>query len=76
MANNAGDMDMILQSCLNLIHGGQEELASVLSCCPDEASELRPLLEVAVWLWSCRAAFDPSPGFVSASRRRLVSMIQ
>ncbi|MCK4975741.1 MAG: hypothetical protein KAS36_02275 [Anaerolineales bacterium] len=75
MVNNVGDMNIILQSCLDLIQGGQDRLEPILSSYPEGADELRPLLTAALWLWSNRSAFDPRPGFISNSRRRLVASI-
>ena len=65
-----------LQSCLDLIRGGRESIDSVVARYPEYGDELRAQLEIAMWLSSASAALDPRPGFVSASRRRLVSRIQ
>ncbi len=65
-----------LQSCLDLIRGGRESIDSVVARYPEFADELRAQLEIATWLYSTGAALDPRPGFVSASRQRLVSRIQ
>jgi hypothetical protein len=65
-----------LQTCLDLIRGGRETIDSVVSLYPEFAEELRPQLEIATWLTSAGSALDPRPGFVTASRHRLVSRIQ
>ncbi len=65
-----------LQSCLDLIRGGRESIDSVVARYPEYGDELQAQIEIAMWLSSASAALDPSPGFVSASRRRLVSQIQ
>jgi hypothetical protein len=65
-----------LQSCLDLIRGGRESIDSVVARYPEYTDELRAQLEIAMWLSSASAALEPRPGFVSASRRRLVSRIQ
>jgi hypothetical protein len=65
-----------LQSCLDLIRGGRESIDSVVARYPEYGDELQAQLEIAMWLSSASAALDPSPGFVSASRRKLVSRIQ
>ena len=65
-----------LQSCLDLIRGGRESIDSVVARYPEYGDELQAQLEIAMWLSSASAALDPRPGFVSASRRRLVSQIQ
>ena len=75
MANNVGNMDVILQSCIDIILEGQERLEPVLSRYPERADELRPLLTSALWLWSNRSVFDPRPGFITNSRNRLVASI-
>ncbi len=65
-----------LQVCLDLIRGGRETIESAVARYPEFADELREQLEVATWLTSASSALDPRPGFVAASRRRLVSRIQ
>jgi hypothetical protein len=68
--------DETFQSCLDLIRGGQETIESVIARYPEYADELRVQLEGAIWLSTSSAALDPRPGFVSASRNRLVSRIK
>jgi hypothetical protein len=70
------ELDEALQSCLDLIWGGQETVDSVLTRYPDLAAELKPQLESALWLSAHRQALEPRPGFVAASRRRLVTQLQ
>ena len=70
------EFDEALQICLDLIRGGRETIESVVALYPEFADELRSQLEVATWLTSASSALDPRPGFVSASRRRLVTRIQ
>lgn len=70
------EFDEALQYCLDLIRGGRETIDSVVALYPEYADELRSQLEIAAWLTSASSALDPRPGFVSASRRRLVSRIQ
>lgn len=70
------EFDEALQICLDLIRGGRETIESVVALYPEFADELRSQLEVATWLTSASSALDPRPGFVSASRRRLVARIQ
>ena len=70
------EFDQALQSCIDLIRGGRETIDSVVARYPEYADELRAQLEIVMWLSSTGAALDPRPGFVSASRRRLVSRIQ
>jgi hypothetical protein len=70
------EFDEALQICLDLIRGGRETIDSVVALYPEYADELRAQLEIATWLTSAGSALDPRPGFVSASRSRLVSRIQ
>jgi len=70
------EFDEALQSCLDLIRGGRETIDSVVARYPEYAEELRAQLNIATWLSSASSSLDPRPGFVSASRRRLVSRIQ
>jgi hypothetical protein len=65
-----------LQTCLELIQGGQETVDSAVALYPELAEELRPMLEASLWLVNSREGFEPRPGFVTASRRRLVARIQ
>ncbi|MGW8249152.1 MAG: DUF5667 domain-containing protein, partial [Anaerolineales bacterium] len=58
------------------IQSGHSTLDGVLAQYPDLADELRPPLESALWFRMRRATLDPRPGFVSASRRRLVEQIR
>lgn len=68
--------DEIFQSCLDLVRGGHETIESVIARYPEYADELRTQLEVATWLSTSSASLDPRPGFISASRNRLVSRIK
>ncbi len=68
--------DVILQSCLEQVLKGQETLDSVVSRYPLQADTLRAEIQVALLLSSRQAAFDPRPGYISASKRRLVARIQ
>ena len=70
------EFDEALQFCLDLIRGGRETIDSVVALYPEFADELRAQLEIATWLTSAGTALDPRPGFVSASRSRLISRIQ
>lgn len=75
MEGKAYNVDIIINSCLERILNGQESLNSILAEYPDQADALRPELEAAIWLASLRPALDPRPGFMAASRRRLVGQI-
>jgi hypothetical protein len=69
------DFDEILSNCLAALERG-EGLADVLARYPQEASELKPLLEAAVWFAGQKAAVEPRPGFIRASRSRLIEKIE
>ena len=76
MKNMTKELDEALQSCLDLIRGGQETVDSVVTRYPDLAAELKPQLETILWLSAHRQALEPRPGFVTASRRRLMTQLQ
>jgi Domain of unknown function (DUF5667)/Calx-beta domain len=65
-----------LQSCLEGIRTGQETVDSALARYPERAEELRPLLEAASWLQMRSKAVNPSPDFVTKSRRRLEARLE
>jgi hypothetical protein len=65
-----------LQTCLDLILGGNETIDSAVSRFPEWSEDLKPQLETALWLTTYREVLEPRPGFVSASRRRLVERIK
>jgi hypothetical protein len=69
-------VELILESCLEMISSGQETIDSVLTRYPDLADVLRPELETALWLGEKSKILDPRPGFVYASRGRLISQVQ
>lgn len=50
-----------------------EAIASILEKHPDLARDLLPTLQAAAWLEARREAIDPRPGYISASRHRLVA---
>src|SRR3990172_3919917 len=76
MKNMTRELDEALQSCLELIRGGEETLESAVARYPEFEDVLRPQLVTALWIASHRDVLEPRPGFVSASRRRLVARIQ
>jgi hypothetical protein len=68
------EFDEILSACLEALDRG-EGLEDVLARYPQASAELKPLLEAAVWFEVQKAAVEPRPGFVGASRLRLVERI-
>lgn len=67
------EIGRILDACLDLIASGSATVESVLEQYPDYSEQLRPPLEAAVWLQSRKEVFNPRPGFVKLSQRRLVN---
>jgi hypothetical protein len=67
-------MEEVLAESLAALEQG-EGLDAVLARYPGEASELRPLLEMAAWMGSARGAVEPRAGFVKASRARILERI-
>ena len=66
------ELARILQLCLEVIESGQETVDSLLSRYPELWDTLRPPLEAAAWLYNHTHLLNPRPGFVDASRQRLV----
>jgi hypothetical protein len=76
MKNMTRELDEALQSCLELVRGGEETIESAIARYPEFKDELRSQLVTALWVASHRDVLEPRPGFVNASRRRLVARIQ
>jgi len=70
------NIEVVLQSCLELIQSGQETIDSVLKRYPDQAEELRMELEASLWLQSRRKSISPRPEFIADSRRSLLTKIE
>jgi len=71
MAVGQEEFDLVFQACLEMIQSRQVTFDSALSYFPDQAGAIRPALEALVWLQAQVRFFDPRPGFVESSRRRL-----
>jgi hypothetical protein len=69
-------IEEILQSCLDMIRYKEEDIESVLARFPEMADELRPELETALWMQEQSSVFDPPPGFINISRKKLVAQIR
>jgi len=76
MTNNIDDLEQIFEACLDEIRDGSSSIEEVLARYPETAPELRPRLEAVLWLQEKGNSLDPRPGFISASRRRLVERIK
>ena len=72
-ARNQDELSQILDSCLDLIAAGSATVDSALEQYPQYREQLRPALEAAAWLQSRKDVFNPRPGFVQISQRRLVN---
>lgn len=76
MASKRVDVEQIFELCLEQILSGRETIDSALANYPEDAEAIRPRLETAIWLDNHKRSLDPRPGFVSASRDRLISQIK
>ncbi len=72
-ARNQDELSRILDSCLDQISSGSETVDSVLEQYPIYKDQLKPALEAAQWLQNRKEVFNPRPGFVQLSHRRLVN---
>jgi hypothetical protein len=63
------------QDCLDRLDGTGQGLEAVLEAYPEQAETLRPELETARWLVERRPELGPRPGFVGASRARLLGRL-
>jgi hypothetical protein len=70
---NQDELGRILDSCLNLISSGAATVDSIMEQYPEYREQLKPPLEAALWLQSRKEVFNPRPGFVRLSQRRLVN---
>ena len=71
--SNQDELSRILDACLELIASGSGTVDSVIEQYPDYGEQLRPALEAAQWLQTRSEVFNPRPGFVQLSQRRLVN---
>ncbi|MFZ6026532.1 MAG: DUF5667 domain-containing protein [Chloroflexota bacterium] len=74
--NRKLSFDEILAVCLEELETHPGALDATLARYPQVADELRPLLEAAQWLSTRAPILDPRPGFVAASRQRLVREVR
>jgi hypothetical protein len=76
LENDEQEISQIIESGLEEILSGRDSLEGVLSKYPALADTLRPELESALWLITKQEQVRARPGFVSASRKRLVNRIK
>jgi hypothetical protein len=72
-AHNQVELGKILDHCLDLIASGAGTVDTVIEQYPEYRDVLRPPLEAAQWLQKRSQVFNPRPGFVQLSRRRLTN---
>ncbi len=73
---NQAELGKILDHCLELIASGSGTVDSVIGQYPEHSEVLRPPLEAAQWLQKRTEVFNPRPGFVQLSRRRLTNRFE
>ncbi len=66
----------ILEICFNLVFSGEETIETALARFPEYEKEIRPELEAAVWIYQQREFVNLRPGYLAASRKRLVDQIK
>lgn len=70
------EISQIISEGLDAILSGEKTLEEVLAAHPEQAEVIRSELEAASWLTSQQAEVSPRPGFVAASRQRVVERIR
>jgi hypothetical protein len=70
------EFSQIIEESLKAVLSGKSSIEDVLRKHPGQAAQLRRELEVALWLHSRREQVAPRPGFVSASKKRVLARIQ
>ena len=73
VAQNWDEVGRILDTSLELIASGSANIESILDRYPEFSEQLRPPLEAAMWLQTRKEVFNPRPGFVKLSQRRMVN---
>jgi hypothetical protein len=68
--------DWILDDCLNRILNQGISLEDAIAGYPEHQERLRADLDTAAWFQRAGSQLEPRPGFVSSSRRYLVSKIE
>lgn len=76
MARSEEDRYEILNTYLEQILSGQETFSDILVESPELEDSLRQQLEAATWLTERKAGLNLRPGFLPASRQRLLRRIQ
>lgn len=69
------EISQIIEIGLEVILSGRMTLEQFLAEHPDQAAEIRPALETAVWLVAQQDSLHSRPGFMPASRKRVLERI-
>ena len=75
MKASASKIGIIFQECLEAAHRG-ENLEQIVSRYPEHADELLQRLEMVNWLEENESVIESRPGFIPASRQRLVERLR
>jgi hypothetical protein len=70
------EISQVIENGLEAILSGSATLDSVIAQHPEQADVIRPELEGALWLVSRREEVESRPGFVTASRKRVIERIK
>lgn len=70
------EFSQVVEKSLEAIRSGGTTLEAVLARYPQFRQQLRTEIEIAMWLTSRQSEVSSRPGFVAASRKRVVSRIQ
>jgi hypothetical protein len=70
------EISQIIEENLEAILSGKRSMEEVLQRHPQHAAGLRRAFEAATWLHAGRGDVAPRPGFISASRMRVVSRVK
>jgi hypothetical protein len=73
---NEQEISQIIEENLERVLSGKTSIDEVLRRHPQYAASLRRELESAVWLYSRSEQVAPRPGFIKASRKRVVEQIK
>lgn len=69
------EISQILETGLEAVRTGKTTLDHFTAEYPGQATTIRPEIEAALWLASYQEHLAPRPGFVAASRKRVVERI-
>jgi hypothetical protein len=76
MTDNRANFDELVTHCLHALASNQETLDTILDRYAAGDADLRARLRTALVLTASKGQYEPRPGFVAASRSRLVERIR